>query len=206
MAKLPIPLRKVPLIAKWSPKNLANLLINVFEDGSYLLTAYEWIEGHAPRAVCPSTMQEALAGLDTAPDTLSKIAMFPACFFVWLDELEIAYQTFHHYVSPRDELDIHGAFDMNPATHQYNDLLLECPNFSSNPYLMGGAQLSKRELSKQKTQERNAKWQARADELHRNKPNMTESWIANHIAKEPIAEGKQSGTIRRIISISLDVK
>ena len=202
MEKQPIPLRKVPLIAKWSPKNLANLLTKVFEDGSYLLTAYEWIEGRAARSVSPSTMQEALAGLDTAPDPHSKIAEFPASFFVWLDDLEKAYQTYHHYVSLRDELDPHAAFDMDPSTHQYNDLLSECPDFTSNPYLIGGAQLSKRDVSKQKTQERNAKWQARADELHKDKPEMSTSWIADRIAKEPIAEGRNTETIRRKIRIN----
>jgi len=201
MAKQPIPLRKVPLIAKWSPENLANLLTKDFEDCSCLLTAYEWVEGRAPRIVSPSTMQEALAGLDAAPDTHSKIAKFPACFFVWSDDLEIAYQTYHHYVSLRDELDMHGAFDTNPATHQYNDLLSECPNFSSNPYLIEGAQLSKRELNKQKNQDKYDRWQARADDLKNINPNMTAVSIANRIAIEAVGEGKASDTIRKNITI-----
>ena len=202
MEKQPIPLRKVPLIAKWSPKNLANLLTKVFEDGSYLLTVYEWIEGRAARTVPPSTMEKTLAGLDTAPDTHSKVAKFPAWFFVWSDDLKAAYDTYHYHVTPLSELDTHDAFDMDPSTHQYNDLLSECPDFTSNPYLIGGAQLSKRDLSKQKIQERNVKWQARADELRKDNPKKSIVWIANRIAKEPIAEARTAGTIRRNISIS----
>jgi len=96
-------------------------------------------------------MQAALAGLDTAPDTRSKIAPIPTNYFVWSDELEAAYQTYHHYVSLQaeneDELDPHDAFDMDPATHPYDDLLSDCPNFASNPYLKGGAKLTKQELT-----------------------------------------------------------
>ena len=201
MAKQPIPLRKVPLIAKWSPNNLANLLTKVFEDGSYLLTVYEWIEGRAARTVPPSTMEKTLAGLDTAPDTHSKVAKFPAWFFVWSDDLKAAYDTYHYHVTPLSELDTHDAFDMDPSTHQYNDLLSECPDFTSNPYLTGGAPPTKQELNRQKNQDKYARWQARADDLKKINPNMTGVSIANRIAKEPVGEENAADTIRKNITI-----
>jgi hypothetical protein len=205
MERQPIPLRKVPLIAKWSPEDLARLLTRDFEGLSYILIAYEWVEGSAARTVIPSTMQSALAGLDTAPDSYSKIALIPANYFVWSDELEVAYQTYHHYVSQRpeyeDELDPYNVFDMDPATHPYDDLLLECPDFASNPYLTGGASPTKRDLNKQQTRIMYARWQARANELHKENPNKSKAWIAGRIAKEPIAKDKAADTIRRNITI-----
>jgi hypothetical protein len=105
-----------------------------------------------------------------------------------------------------DELDAHDAFDIDPATHPYDDLLLECPDFASNLYLTGDAKLTQQELNKQKTRERNARWQARADELHelhkKDVPRKSKKWIAEHIAKEPIAEGRDAETIRKKITIN----
>jgi hypothetical protein len=204
MERQPIPLRKVPLIAKWSPEDLARLLTREFEELSYILTAYEWVEDRAARTISPSTMQAALAGLDTAPDTHSKIALIPANYFVWSDELEDAYQTYHYYVSlqaeDEDELDPHGVFDMDPATHPYNDLLSECPRFASNLYLTGGAPPTRQELNKQKTRERNARWQARAKGLKKENPKRVDEQIAKLISKEEIAEGSTYNTILRNIS------
>jgi hypothetical protein len=152
-------------------------------------------------------MQSALAGLDTAPDTHSKIALIPPNYFVWSDELEVAYQTYHHYVSERpeyeDELDPHpyNVFDMDPATHPYDDLLSECPKFTSNPDLTGEAPPTMQESNKHKTQDKYARWQARANHLHKENPNKSKSWIAGRIAREPIAEDRDSETIRRNITL-----
>ena len=201
MERQPVPLRKVPLIAKWSPEDLARLLTRDFEGRSYILTAYEWVEGCAARTVSPSTLQEMLAGLDTAPDTYSKIAQFPTHFFVWLDELEAAYQTYHYYASLPDGLDPHDAFDMDPATYPYDDLLSDCPDFTSNPNLIGGAPQTRQDLNKQKTRGMYARWQARAVELKEINPHMTAVSIAIHIAKEAVGEKKASDTIRKNITI-----
>ena len=89
---------------------------------------------------------------------------------------------------------------MDPATHPFDDLLSDCPNFASNPYLTGGAELSKKDYNKQKTQAMHTRWQARADELKKINPAMFITDIAKRIAKEPIAEGRDAETIRRNIS------
>ena len=91
MRKEPIALRKVPLITKWSPEILAQLLSERFHDDAYLLTAYEWVENQPARVVSPTTIREALRGLNTESSEHSKIARFPAHYFVWSDEMETAY-------------------------------------------------------------------------------------------------------------------
>ena len=141
-----------------------------------------------------------LAGLDAARDTHSKIALFPAHFFVWLDELKAAHYAYHYFVSDPSDFDPHDAFDIDPATHPYDDLLSECPDFMANPYLTGDAKLTGRELRKQKTQEKHAKWQARAMELKKENPKRTDVPIAKLISKESIAEGSTYMTILRKIS------
>ena len=152
MPNQPIPLRKVPLIAKWTPEILAHLLSDRFVDDAYLITAYEWVENQPARLVSPSTMREALRELNTESSEHAKIARLPAHYFVWSDELETAYETYHSYVSMPEELDAHDAFDLNPATHPFNDLLLECPDFTSNPCLTGGTPLSRMDIRRQETQ------------------------------------------------------
>lgn len=202
MARQPIPLRKVTLIAKWSPEILADLLIKDFCDGgSYLLTAYEWVVNNPARIVSPDTMQETLRGLDTAPDKHSKIAKFPATFFVWWDELEAAFHEYHQTVSSLDDLSAHDALDPDPATGPYQDLLDECPDYSSNPYLTVGTPTTRIELRKQQTAARHARWKAKAEELHREHPHQSKNWIAERISREPIAEGAKRETIRRNICI-----
>ena len=201
MERQPIPLRKVPLIAKWSPEILARLLIRVFEDGSYILIAYESIEGRAARRISPAIMRKTLVGLDKITDPHSKIALIPANYFVWSDDLKVAYHTYHHCVSSTDELEAHDVFDMDPSTHHYDDLLLECRRFTSNPYLTGGAPPTGRDLRKQKTQDMYASWQDRAEGLKKINPAMSKSDIAKRIESEKIADGRDFDTIRRNISI-----
>ena len=80
MPRQPIPLRKVPLISKWSPEILTDLLTKGFyDDDSYLLQAYEWVENHAARVVSPSTMQVTLREMGTATSQHAKIAMCLRC-------------------------------------------------------------------------------------------------------------------------------
>lgn len=201
MASQPIPLRKVPLITKWSPEILADLLTKgVHHDGSYLLAAYEWIEDHAARVVSPTTIQETLRELGTATSEHAKIALIPASFFVWLDELEAAYQQYHQHVTSLDELTVHDAFDLDPATGPFQDLIGECPDYSSNPFLTGGAPTTKRELSKQQTAEKHALWREKAEELRREHPNQTESWIAIRV-RRALRETCAVDTIRKNIRI-----
>jgi hypothetical protein len=202
MPRQPIPLRKVPLIAKWSPEILADLLTKgLYDDDSYLLQAYEWVENHAARVVSPSTMHETLREMDNATNEHEKIALFPAIYFVWLDELEDAYQLFHRDITDPDNFTVHDALDLTPATGPFQDLLDECPNFSSNPFLDGEVPRTRIELRKRQTAVKHARWQARAEELHRDSPHQKQTWIAKQISREPIAEGASSETIRRKIRI-----
>jgi hypothetical protein len=59
----------------------------------------------------------------------------------------------------------------------------------------------KLEQRKAKTQAKYKKWQDEADKIKEENPSMSGTWIANKIAKMPIAEGKSSDRIRKIINI-----
>lgn len=59
---------------------------------------------------------------------------------------------------------------------------------------------SQREIGKVKTSQRHKRWDDRATELRLQYPDKKEDWIAWQISKEPIGEGRQPETIRRIIS------
>ena len=200
MPNQPIPLRKVTLITKWTADILAQLLTEPFFDVSYILFAYEWIEGRPEGVVSSSTMRRAIQGIDSETDEVSKVAIFPAHFFVWSDELREAYDTYHHYLSNPGDLDEHDAFELNPATHGYTDLLAECPNFSSNPNLIGNTPTTRRELRTQQTVEKRALWQVKAEELRREYPDDFKIDIARKV-RRALRETAEVDTIRKNIRI-----
>jgi hypothetical protein len=58
----------------------------------------------------------------------------------------------------------------------------------------------KLEQRKAKTQVRYQRWQDEADKIQEDNPSKSETWVAGKIAKMPIAEGRSSDRIRKMIN------
>ena len=63
--------------------------------------------------------------------------------------------------------------------------------------LAPAGKVQKNELRKSKTQTRTENWNKEYQRLKRANPNKSDTWISQQLAKLPIADGKDSETIRK---------
>mgnify|MGYP001554727626 CR=1 FL=1 len=205
MDNRPIPLRMIHFITLWPLDDLVRFLTCWEPSTPPILwtKTYEWIEDKQPRKVDPRHLKEILAGFAEETDKRTKISRLPPHFFVWSDDLEFTYEHSSDLVIWDYTEEIHPfRLDWNPSIYTYEDLIAECPDFSLNQNVLAGKTATKNVLRKQTTQQLHARWQARAEELRKEHPRKSKSWIADRISREPAGESRNAETIRRKIRLT----
>ena len=99
-------------------------------------------------------MKEILAVIKDEHDLRSMISRLPPYFFVWSNDLENGEALSCVYAHNDSMRPCPFGIDWNPSLYLYDDLITECPDFSSNPHLSRGSELSGRALRRQQTEAR----------------------------------------------------
>lgn len=198
LPRQPVPLRLAYLVTGLQFDDFLFLLAVRQEDRYEYLTGYEYAVNIDPREV----RRDFYAALldDVGPDTAESecIARLPADQFVWSDDLAFAFSQFIRDCPGEETARGDGMrLSWTPAWRGLDSLLEECVDLSALADATLLSTLSRRELGKQQTEERNERWRRACDELKLQHPDMTYSWIARKISGLPIAEGKDEKTIRK---------
>ena len=166
-----------------------------------IFSVFEWFQDKPARRVYAENMKEILAGIDDVHDRGRLISRIPPHFFVWSNDLGNGVGLSCGFFHKDPFRPCPYGIDWNPSIYPFDDLIEECPDFSLNPPGIEGAELSRRDLRRQQTRARYTRWNARAEELARENPDKSKSWIANRISREAIAEGCDAETIRKNMGI-----
>jgi hypothetical protein len=107
----PVPLRLVGVIAGWSVEGTLNVLSQL-ERGGAMLTAYQYIPRQKPRKVRHAEFGRLLKN----PSIKKQVTIFPLDYFVWSDELAMAFShDIYVNISPENAVEDGMELIWNPA-------------------------------------------------------------------------------------------
>jgi hypothetical protein len=214
LPRQPVLVRYAYLVTGLTPWEFLSLL-GTRQEGRYeYLTAYEFVQDAEPRQVRAAfyqTITDKRRGKEPDHEALTDwdqrsgidkalIEQLPTSHFVWSDELAGAFSQFI-----RDYLDDETAnregmgLVWNPAVHGTEALLSECVDLSGLDHAAEApvTTLTRRALRRQETEARRERWHKACEDLKKQHPEKSDSWIAGRIALMPIAERRDAETIRK---------